>query len=401
MAEAPRPLASSDSADRKIVLFVSDMLPIDTQASCVVLHRHLRALEGEGFRICVVARDAPEVSMLPRAWTRILLPSRRWYYPPFRAYPPFRLIRWLLLDREVLPHLDQRQVRCVISLLQSEYLAVYAEWLSRRLRRPLFYFYHDRGELLYHSNDRRRAARLRQQNLALLASPAVRRIWTVCPELTYDDARSAAKFRTVYPLPETLEPIPATPSSSGPPPGPVLAYVGSIYNEVVPLLAMIAGILSEFRGRLLLYSHLEQNARALQTQYPGTVVFEGFFSTKEVCQRVQLHRAAFVIAYPNDPRSMPWCIDCFPSKLTQLVQTGLPGIILAPASTALGKWCTQSKWTMYRSNVSAEDVRSLLLALRDPQSWGIAASDSLRAAREEFNPARIAGIINAEVGAAP
>lgn len=384
-----------------VLLFVSQVSPVGCHASSVILHRHLAAFEQAGFQIAVaIPEDVAAAAELPPTWRCARLPLRRFYYPPYRAGSGWaRTARWMLFDRVLRRALGGRPPAAVIGLLQGDYLVNYAGWISARRRRPLFYFYHDRSELLYHARDSAAAGLVRAQNLRLLRQPFTRRVWTVCPQLVYPEPDLAGKFLTVYPLPE---PIPGTlprwrPEFAA---APVLAYAGSIYNEVLDPLRAIAAGLRAAHGQLRFYSHMREQAEKLAAEFPGTVSYAGERrKTAELCQELRSIAAGFLVAYPDDVSAMPWSVDCFPSKFTQLAQTGLPGLVFAPRATSIGWWCEQAGWSLYRPDSSAPSVAELLAQVRGPASWEQAAEESARAARGDFDPGAIESLVLADLRA--
>lgn len=381
------------------IVYVSEIAPADTQASSVVIFRHLRSLEHEGYRICVVTRAAAiRPGELPPSWQLVALPSRRPYYPPYRPQGLLRWIRWQLLDRIVQPALAGQEIHCVIGLLHGEYLVGYAAWISQRLRRPLFYFYHDRGEHLHYADNPAAAERLRRQNLAVLASPNLRRVWTVTPELSYDEPSLKGRFLTVYPIAERFaDPAPCH-WRDALARAPVLAYAGSIYDQVVEPMRQLATELRSMGGRLHLFSHLAATGRRLAEEFPGVISYAGDVrGAQRQCALLREDAAAFVIIYPADVSAMPWCLDCFASKFTQLAQTGLPGLIIAPPETAIGRWCLAHDWLLYVPAGDLPGLRQRLQSLTQRESWERAAAQTRHAATHDFDPGRIERLVNDDV----
>lgn len=377
------------------VVYVSEFVPGEGQASSVVIYRHLKSLESIGFQICVVVPSGTRST--PDAWQRIELPPRKFYYPPYRPTFPLRELRYQLLDQIVLKAISGLNVHCVLGLLCGEYLAGYAGWLSGRINRPLFYFLHDRGESLSAHTNAKMAARIRLQNSRLSALPQVRRVWTVTPELNYQIPGDPKKFKTVFPLPERVLPMGEI-RKIGSSPAPALAYAGSLYNEIIDSLRVVASALRKFHGKLVLYSHMTGNGRLLQEEFPDVVESrEALSSTEEVCDAISAEATAFLVIYPQKPESMPWCIDCFPSKLTQFVQTGIPGVVIAPKETAVAQWCLKESWPLFSPDGSAESIERLIGDLLDGRRWQEAANASLRVANGPFSPKRLEESVNDDV----
>ena len=372
----------------KTIVYVGDVAPINSAASEAVLHRHLLALERSGYEICVITQDTIRSrQQLPSRWRKILLPSRKSYYPPYRPISIIREIRWIINDAFVMNTLRSMNIIGFISIMCGEYLASYAEWLARKYHKNLFYFYHDRGELLSHANNRRGAARMRRENIRLVRSQSTRRVWTVSPELIYSE--EIEKFTILPPLPGRTgfarhrDPPNVTAA-------PVLGYIGTIYKESMDDFRIFLNQLRSKKGRFIAFSHYMDTAKQLHSEFPDVVEFRGFASDiSDVIHAIRDEASAFLVISPNDVSLMPWSISCFPSKLTQLVQTGLPGIIFAPEHTSLGRWCVQREWHMYYGILSRSTVTKSLNDVQDPIKWNIASRDSVIVSEGEFNPENI------------
>ena len=393
-----RSLSSGLTDEQPTVVYVSEIAPINTAASSVVIFRHLLSLERLGYRICVITPEQPGLNdQLPLSWLKLLLPARRAFYPPYRPKRPLMAIRWRLLDRIVRPVLADLNVHCLIGLLASEYLVNYADWLSRKLPCPLFYFYHDRGERLHFWNRPNQAKRLRLQNLRLLENPNLRRVWTVSKELIYPTDRNKSLFSIVYPLPERfVAKAPARQHRGSH--APTLAHIGTVYIENLPSMRQMLNCLGERGGRMLLYSQFAESAKILANDYPEVVRFVGFEPNSEALLTQVVQEAdAFFLSYPNLIETMPWSLNSFPSKFVQLVQTGLPGLIFAPAETAVGRWCVANDWTFYQNHISPKTICSALDLLGTEEGWLQGISKSRAAALGPFDPAMIENLVNTDV----
>jgi hypothetical protein len=373
------------------VLYVADIEPSNTSASSVVMYRHLRALERDGFDICVIIPEQRGLrTPFPASWTVIALPSRKFYYPPYRNISILKNIRWSLFDRIVMPILKFRCVRCVIGLMMGQNLINYARWLSEHLDVPLFYFLHDRGEALHHSNNPRAAASLVRQNETILRSPKLRRIWSVSPELRYGGDEDRSRQMVVPPLAERMLAVRAAHWKTEWGWAPVLAHVGTIYDECMDEFRILAQRIARAGGRIHVYSHYGKTARILADEYPSVVDYVGFIENEqELLSRVTTSATAFLVVYPNDRTRMAWSEDCFPSKFTQMVQTGLPGLVFAPSDTAIGRWCKRRGWSSYRPRVGPDEVLDLLNMVNQMSTWRACAEESNRVAMSEFDPQRI------------
>jgi hypothetical protein len=106
---------------------------------------------------------------------------------------------------------------------------------------------------------------------------------------------------------------------------------------------------------------------------------------------------AFLVVYPDDVNSMPWAKESFPSKFVQMVQTGLPGIVIAPAETSIAKWCLANNWKLYCPTVNSPELMKLILSLNDPAGWNEAALHSRQVSEEVFSPDKIESQVIADI----
>jgi hypothetical protein len=393
-------MTSGKVIQRPLVLFVSDIAPINAGASAVVLRRHLTSIEQDGFDICVVVPDRSDLrNLLPASWTVIPIPARKFYFPPYRPVTPLQTVRWLLLDAIVRKNLGGRTPVCVVSLLTGEYLAVYAGWLSKKFDVSLLYFYHDRGERLHFWKNQLGAERLRRSNLKLLRHNLVKRVWTVSEELIYPGADVRDKFRLVFPFPEyiSVEKKSQAKEIAGP---LCIAHIGTIYTETLDSFRSILDSLREFGGRLIIYSQYSESAQILHNEFPDVVDFRGFVDKSALLYDQILEEChAFLVVYPDNVEDMPWCLDCFPSKFVQLVQTGLPGLVVAPSETSVAKWCEINSWSLFRTSSERMSIKSAFLSLQEQHLWRLAAKESRSAAQRDFNPTLIESSVLEDVRA--
>jgi len=79
------------------ILFISEILPINTYASDVVFHRHFKRLISEGHTIHILT-DVNSYSNRKKDLDSVfrihLLPNRKWYYPPYKPYGILQKIRF-------------------------------------------------------------------------------------------------------------------------------------------------------------------------------------------------------------------------------------------------------------------------------------------------------------------
>lgn len=376
---------------KKQVLFISDAPPNNGMASSVLFYRHLKLLEEAGYGINVLVHEITEKGVtFPDTWNVVELPSRKWYYPPFRPNEAARKIRFALLYQAARPHLKKMNPDVVIGFMSGVYYSYFAAYVANRIGKPLTMFYHDRTETLrYRYNPK-------MQDLAFLNNSyvmeAAKVVWTVSPELVYHKWHD--KFRVVYPIPETIpQKAQFRPSMLE---HPVVGYAGTLYDEVVDSMLLIGRELQYMNGKLLFMTPQSDNIRKLTAELDNVVVVPTR-GTTAACEYIRDNCSAFIVAYPERLDVMPWIDSCFPSKFTQFVQTGLPMLVLAPEGSAITRWCRRNKWIGCSSDFSGIGVQRLMAGLQKEAVWKAMAEQTLAAGEGDFNERRLQDLVEADL----
>jgi hypothetical protein len=375
---------------KKRILFVSEIAPSNGIASAVLLYRHLKMLEESGCEINVLMYDSQSDDSLPSSWRVKKLPSRKWWYPPYRPHNALKWVRFLVLYLESLRFIRQAKPDLVIGFLHGVYYSGFAAFISKRIGKPLTVFYHDRTEkLLYHKDERMQGVAYKHN--AYVINQA-RKVWTVSPQLTYPEPSWQNKFRVVYPIPEIIQQKAQWKEVFST--RPAIGYAGSLYNEVVDVMIAVGKELDKINGSLIFMTHLSENVKKIQAAVKGVVVVDTR-NTAEACQFFAENASAFIVAYPEQMEIMPWIDSCFPSKFTQFVQTGLPLLVLAPKEAAISKWCVNNDWIGYSDDY--QHLEGLLEKIVVQDSWQAMADQSVHATRNDFDQRKIQALVEEDI----
>jgi hypothetical protein len=365
----------------KTLYFISEMVPANTHASSVVFYRHFKMLEKEGYRICwVTDRNSYQDfrAVFPPEWTLLLLPNRAWFLPPYRPYGLLQHYRFFLYARRLRREmLDAATGSLLITYINGQFLAPFTAFLKARFRLPLISFLHDdvvelnffRGKPSLVANTRKILA---ASDRVLIASEAFRSVW---PEY-------AAKFRQLYPIPERFTGTKKKKQAGG---TLVFGYSGSVYDQVIPCLSALAAGLSGLGHRLIIVGN-NPKALVLQERFPHTVTCRDLFDHPAEASRFLVANCdAALIVYPENISEMPWTATCFPSKFLQYCQLELPALIIAPAVSAIGRWCLQYHWPLYATDYQPETIAELAAgSLAEPVRNLV-----LQLKHDAFDPSRI------------
>lgn len=325
------------------VYFISETVPANTHASSVIFYRHFKRMEQEGYRIVWVTDNNSYhrlKSKFPKEWDFVLLPNRNWNLPPYRPYGALQSWRFyyycLLLSKRIAA---DRSKSILVTYINGQFLAPFAAYFKRKSKLPLLSFFHD--DILELNFFRDRESLIRNTHSILDASE---RVLVASSEFAVNWPRFKEKFQLLYPLPEKYS------STAGPfnQQSPItFGYAGAIYDEIIPCLMKLAEVFKQLGFKLLIVGDRNKTI-SLQEQYVSTVSCFDMFNTPEESNHFLVKNCQFtIIPYPDQLKDMPWMATCFPSKFLQYCQLGLPTLIIAPKTSAIGKWSLDNQWPLY------------------------------------------------------
>ena len=358
-------------------------------ASSVVFYRHLSFLENEGWNISLVLTESDKNNYEGKpSWNTLFLPSREWFYPPFRPYGLLSKVRYKILEHRSSAFIKSVAPNVILGYLRGAYFSGLSAHLSSVFNIPLCYLYHDATEYFpdMYGNDSLKKKFIKYKKKLIQRSAAVLAV----SEAMIEDEGFDPKMKLLYPLAEELQ-INIHPTWK---PefmeNPVIFHAGTVYREIVDPLIHVAKALSLMGGRLVLMTASGECARIVTEACPETVRVESPKPTAvEAVAHVAKNAAAMIVAYPENVNDMPWIKTCFPSKLPQFMAAGLPTLILAPEGSALSLW---AKTNDYHGVLKADKPEAMKLQILDfmhEKAWNHGANQSRGLWSGMFNPQKI------------
>ena len=380
---------------KKQALFISDMPPNNGLASSVIFYRHFILLEEKGYEINILIRELPEKNIVyPLTWKIKTLAARKWWYPPYKPNNFLKWIRYYILYSEAKPFINEVKPDIIIGFLNGVFYSGLAAFVSKKIKKPLAVFYHDRTEAL-HFRDNPKMQAVTYKHNAYVINQA-KTVWTISPQLVYNKPQWKNKFKVVYPIPEAVPQKAIWKDWFAQ--KPVIGYAGALYNEVVDVMIRIGKLLEKINGSLLLMTPIKENVIRIKEEISNVIVAE-VRDTTEACSYFVEKASAFIVAYPGDMESMPWIDSCFPSKFTQFAQTGLPILVLAPEKAAISYWCINNNWLGYSSNYKEENIVRLLKRVTQKHTWQAMSDQSINATENDFNQHKIQSFLEQDLKA--
>jgi len=351
------------------ILFISEILPLATYASEVVFYRHFTKLAADGYEIHLITdrnsyqRRKTDLSPLFKVH---VIPNREWYYPPFKPYGILQYIRFnIYYYRFVKPIIKKHKIDTLFGFVNGNFLLALTAFVQNKTSLPLLSFFHDdTNELNFHIDskwiNRNTAKILEASQLILTASDGFAENWK----------EFSNKFSLLYPIPAEDQDL-----LSSNKPLLAIGYAGSVYNEIIPVLEKFSDCLSILKIPFTIIGN-NKNADYLDEKYENVTSLPLFKTAEEASQFLIENCKFCIIPYPEDMDTMPWIKTCFPSKFIQYCKLGIPTIVIAPAESAIGKWCLANSWLLYLDTYDFDKIKQLIQAT--------AGSDEVKAQVEFF-----------------
>lgn len=343
-------------------LFISEHLPIDTYASEVVFYRHFKLLVENGHNVHILTDQNSfnnrKKDLLNQFHIHIL-PNRLWYYLPFKPYGILKKIRFYgYYNSYTRKIIAEQEIDKIIGYVNGNFLMAFAAFVQSKSRLPLISFFHDDTNELNFGDDKKSlydntCEILKRSTKILIASEAFKTNWS----------EFSSKFFLLYPIANDhyvqLQSVKQIYRRIG--------YSGSVYNEILPSLKKFSSYLVEIKANLTIIGN-NQEAFKLLNQYKEVTCLPLFATSQEANHYLISNCNVCLIAYPENIKEMPWINTCFPSKFIQYCILGIPTLIIAPANSALGKWCRQNNWLLYSETYDMQLIDSLLTkAVHSPE----------------------------------
>lgn len=342
----------------KNILFISEMLPIDTHASSVVFYRHFKRLTEQGYKVHILTDENSynrRLKNVEDCFTVHLLPNRKWFYPPYKNRGIFQEIRFYdYFQSYAKKIIREEDISLLVGYVAYKFLSSFTAYVQKKSHLNLISFFHDDPLELHFFNSRNEYYKsayeiLDASKIVLLASDAFKNNWSMFSD----------KFQLLYPIPEYSSVIKTDINFNL---KNKIGYSGTVYNEIVPQLDMISSIFSNLKYEFVIIGN-NSKIDYISEKYKGIEIKSFFETSKESNSYLVTNCKMCVIVYPEKIEEMPWVKTCFPSKFIQYCHLGIPTLIIAPKESAIGKWCIDNNWFLYLCEYDAFQIENIILDL--------------------------------------
>lgn len=360
--------------------------PAEGSGSPIIILRHLQRLAAAGWRISVIAENGQDLAACLRArWSVLMLPLRRFWWPPFRRkFALSRTLRTWLLAGECRRLTADRKPDAVLGYLAAhdDFYAEIATRYAERSGLPLSLLVHDDAAAFATTP----AARTRLHRRHAWMFRRAHRSWFVSPELGSAYGLPPAATRVLPPLPA------GRPDFGRWQPRfllwPRVYYAGFIWPAQFPLLREIAATLEQAGASLvLLTAETPELAEFLRTcPLPHVAPFA---TNHEALTHLAREAAGVLVSYAGTIDQMPWTATSFPSKLVEYAQLGLPCAIVAPPESAVGRWAARTGYQDFFIPADRTGLGAWARDLRHEPTWHHRSQPTRELAGGDFSPERI------------
>lgn len=370
------------------LLYISGTVPCQGYGGFIVFYRHLQRLEQSNWKVSVAtAEQFLAANEFPISWQILPIPTRRWWWPPYRKQQRGALALRMRLWRREIEHLVKGERPTAILTNLFDIYAVLAAFIAKAWNVPLVVVVHDDWELFSGSEDERRLIKQYKKivlDQASMVLPVSRRLGDTL------GLNGSRKLQVMLPIPagNTAKFIEWNDRFQK---RPVVAYAGKIYPGLEKTLQIVADCLKSVDGALLLVADSSDGTRERLTTVCSNIIYQARFNeNSKAINFLAENSSCILVTYPFDVsrEDSKWKMlsSSFPSKFIEFSHLGMPVLLLAPPNTALADWAEDHRWLAWSDSTDQERLIQLLQGIADSSSWIKMAEQSRRVARNEFNP---------------
>jgi hypothetical protein len=364
------------------ILYVGGVIPKQSFSGSAILYRHLKRLDDSNWKISLVSSQQKVFNTsFPESWRIISLPDRRLWWPPVREQIPGSLNLRLHLWKQECTKLFLKDKPSAILTVLWDYYSLLAADLSKSWNIPLSVIVHDDWELFAPANNRPLIRKYKQKILAQST-----RVWPVSARLG-ETIKLPNPSKTSVLLPIGSERDKNFVDWSDKFKHPVVAYAGTLYPNFSITLKIIAKVLENVKGTLILItSSQEPEAVKILKECPNIKFQQPLATNDEAIDFLAKNASCILVGYPFEQNEeFPW-LNSFPSKLIEFASLGMPMLILTPSNTALSDWAVKHEWLCYLNESNETKILEILLQISFKQTWEKMSQQTRFVSSNEFNP---------------
>lgn len=370
------------------VLYFSGVTPVHLSAGYSLMFRHLARMKEH--EVLILTRDYARGRGMPLPHRAVMFPERSRTYSRIaaRVGSPFF---WIEREAARLRRLAAKYAReflpdVVLTVWESPYLLAAAE-LARSMSTPLVVVFHDDYEQMLPLHSKRRSWALsrlapiyRGASARICAGPGmVERL-----ELLY----GAAATEIVYPIPDEAPPF-EPPARRRSPAAPVrVGFFGEMGGNHQVLLA-VANVLAAANAELHVFSHSTGAERESLAARPG-VYDHGSTDPQSLREFFRSEIDLTLVPQGFEPEHLDLRRSCFPSKLPEACQIGLPLLVVGPSEGSSFRWAAENlDEPAFLDSMESVRLGAAIRSFSDGATWEGQRQRLAVVARTTFSPSAL------------
>lgn len=352
-------------------------------AGYIIMFRHLHWLE-RNHEVFVITDDNPKARYLhlPCKGFRLSDTSKsicRRLFAKSGLEPLWTLIRARAITNDVFKSIQKNKPDIILSVWHSSFL-IAAFKIAKKESIPFAIIIHDDWEEMINAQQWSRPILRRPLKQIFLGASK-----RIC--VSKSTAESFQRKYGNYPC-EILPPMPSRqrwrPLRASQRKILRIAFFGELMGNI-EVLKSVSAVLVGIGASLTFFSHGQGNDRKQLGTRPH-VTDGGSLSAEELVQHLALNFDVVLIPQSFEPEHKYLVQSCFPSKISEACQIGLPILTIAPAYGTAYMWAREAMpHSLILNSLQPQMISSAILSLKNQQVWSNAQEAVLRAQRK-FNP---------------
>jgi len=309
------------------ILYISDVVPASLNAGYVLMHRHIERL-AKNNQVFAITEDNPKLRHLEMACEGIRLNDQSQNIPrrilaKLGLEPLWFFLRARDIENKGLSIAEIKKPDIILSVWSSPFFLA-AFQTAKRKKIPFIVIIHDDWQEMINK---------KQWSKSLLTQP-LRNIFHKAKKRVCISRSTAMEFQKKYgsatceilpPIPSKRHYRPQIESHSGP---LRIATFGELMGNIKVLNA-VADVLGETGSTLTFFSHGESAERQELAKRPF-VTDGGSLGAEELIQYLASNFDVILIPQSFEPEHRHLVQKCFPSKIPEACQIGLPILMIGP-----------------------------------------------------------------------
>lgn len=364
--------------EKRIFFISSSLYPLNNAAGgSIVLYRHLKLFEQEGYQVTFI--NCSPVNKGNTSFRQINLEKKIWHPPLRKATPILTNMRTRLQARSLAKALRFTKGDILIGLLE-DYVSYLVYFLAKQANIPFYLFFHD--DNIFN--------RYFKENI--LSKKQITRIIENCghffvvsePMKEIISLNGGKNVSVVYPIPD----------------GSFIAQGKRIKSEKFNFV--ISGMLlpyffektvekindavEETDTNIILIGSFNQDYKDSLQNASKISFYKKFEELYELFNFMVEEADVIIVFYSSDTNEEIRSRYSFPSRFVEFCHLGIPILIIAPQSAAIGKWAIKNSWLSYVSSETKTDLVTIINKLKNPDFRSACVKQCRYFAEEDFNP---------------